>query len=246
MDATAIARLLAKWPYDAGQVTARQVEGDDGVSRVQVRLELGLLQMETDGRPDGIRPHGHPTLLDWHLDQRGTWIVANGDAIGFVLSSDEFRALRDETVQIYHRYVALFAVGRFDLVVRDVDSNLQRLDLIRDHGATEGERTMLEQFRPALVCMRARAEAERALREGQPRQALGLIDAGLAALRDVLDGAMFEQANEVLLLRGMRDVLVPKLPSSQRAELLERVQAAIDAENYELAAILRDELRMLK
>ena len=38
----------------------------------------------------------------------------------------------------------------------------------------------------------------------------------------------------------MRDALVPKLPSSQRVELQERLQAAIDAENYELAAILRD------
>jgi protein-arginine kinase activator protein McsA len=43
----------------------------------------------------------------------------------------------------------------------------------------------------------------------------------------------------------MRDALVPKLPLSQRAELRQRLEAAIAAENYELAAILRDELRML-
>ena len=47
-------------------------------------------------------------------------------------------------------------------------------------------------------------------------------------------------------LRGMRDALVPKLPASQRAELEERLRGAIDAENYELAAILRDELRMME
>ncbi|MCZ6836011.1 MAG: UvrB/UvrC motif-containing protein, partial [Planctomycetota bacterium] len=56
----------------------------------------------------------------------------------------------------------------------------------------------------------------------------------------------YEQANEVALLRGMRDVLVPKLPSSQRVELQQRIQGAIAAENFELAAILRDELRMMK
>ena len=43
----------------------------------------------------------------------------------------------------------------------------------------------------------------------------------------------------------MRDALVPRLPASQRVELEERLRAAIDAENYELAAILRDELRLL-
>jgi protein-arginine kinase activator protein McsA len=58
--------------------------------------------------------------------------------------------------------------------------------------------------------------------------------------------AAYDEANEVQLLRGMRDALVPKLPISQRMELQERLRAAIDAENYELAAMLRDELRLLK
>ena len=53
------------------------------------------------------------------------------------------------------------------------------------------------------------------------------------------------EPNEVQLLRGMRDALIPKLPVSQRNELQERLRAALDSENYELAAILRDELRML-
>jgi protein-arginine kinase activator protein McsA len=50
----------------------------------------------------------------------------------------------------------------------------------------------------------------------------------------------------VQLLRGMRDALVPKLPVSQRMELQERLRAAVDSENYELAAMLRDELRLLR
>ena len=43
----------------------------------------------------------------------------------------------------------------------------------------------------------------------------------------------------------MRDALVPQLLPAQRSELEARLRAAIVAENYELAAILRDELRML-
>ena len=57
--------------------------------------------------------------------------------------------------------------------------------------------------------------------------------------------ARYLPGNEVQLLRGMREMLVPKLPTSQRSELEERLRAAIRAENYELAAILRDELRQL-
>ena len=36
-----------------------------------------------------------------------------------------------------------------------------------------------------------------------------------------------------------------KLPASQKNELRERLRVAVEQENYELAAILRDELRML-
>ena len=44
----------------------------------------------------------------------------------------------------------------------------------------------------------------------------------------------------------MRDLLTPKLPASQRIELEDRLHAALAAENYELAAILRDELRQVR
>ncbi len=76
-----------------------------------------------------------------------------------------------------------------------------------------------------------------------------LLPRGLKEIQTLFQQAgladSYEQSNEVELLRGMRDALVPKLPMSQRAELHERLQAALDAENYELAAILRDELRLL-
>ena len=46
-------------------------------------------------------------------------------------------------------------------------------------------------------------------------------------------------------LRALRDTLVPQLPPAQRSELEARLRAAVLAENFELAAILRDELRMM-
>jgi hypothetical protein len=79
---------------------------------------------------------------------------------------------------------------------------------------------------------------------------LSALEAGLAAVRDAYtmigQRNRFEASPEVAILRSMRDMLVPRLPSSQRAELEERLRAAIASENYELAAILRNELRQMK
>ena len=75
---------------------------------------------------------------------------------------------------------------------------------------------------------------------------MSAIDQGLEELESILGSEGAERSNEIQLLRGMREMLVPKLPSSQRVELEDRLKAALDAENYELAAILRDELKMMK
>jgi hypothetical protein len=142
------------------------------------------------------------------------------------------------------------AIGDYDGVVRDTNRNLRVFDLCREHAATGADRELLEQFRPFVAMMRVRAEAERAIALGDTPQALRTLESGIAELRSIYESAGraddFEQASEVQLLRGMREALVPRLPISQRMELLERLRAAIDAENYELAAVLRDELRQLE
>jgi hypothetical protein len=153
-------------------------------------------------------------------------------------------------VQYYHRYVALLTLEDFDGVVRDTTRNLRVLDLCREHADSEQDRTILEQFRPYITMVRARALASQALKDNEPKAAIHAIDEGLEALRQYFADSgqpqMFDQSNEVQMLRGMRDSLVPKLPLSEKAELKARLARALEQENYELAAILRDELRQLK
>jgi hypothetical protein len=249
MSDTDLTRLLQEWPLEPGQINARRIVGEDGQEKIQVRIDLGVLQMEMDGRPDGQRPGGFDSLLEQHIDRLERYTRESSSSSGFLMSADECRALRDETVLYYHRYVALFALGDYAKVVRDTSRNLRAFDLCRNYAAEDIDRNVLEQFRPQVIMMRARAEAELAITGKHPREALAAIDRGLAEIRTCYEDAgrvsAFDAANEVLLLRGMRDALVPRLPASQRVELEERLRAALDAENYELAAILRDELRLL-
>ena len=245
-----IGDLLKRWAHEPGHLNARTIEGTDGRTKLQIRLDLGVLQLELEGRPDGLRPEGHESILDLQRDRLERYERESESVTGFVLSAEECRALREEAVQYYHRYVACFTLGDYERVVRDVDRNLEAFDLCRLYGATEIDRGILEQFRPHLLMMRARSRAEIALGKKQPKDALTAIDDGLDAIRSFVAEAGFEGSiddlNEMQILRGMRDALVPKLPASQRVEIEERLRAALDAENYELAAILRDELRMMQ
>ena len=230
-----IAKILNTWPYEQGKLNARIVEAADGRSLIQIRIELGIIQMEMRGRPDGVGQYGFSSLLALIEDRK----------VPESLDPDTCRRLREEGVQRSHRSAALFALGKWEAVIHDCDKNLELFDLCRDHAQEQMDAEALEQFRAAVIAMRARAGAEWAVEEGHPAKAIEAVNHGLKQLRESL-GEGWESSNEVQLLRGMKEVLVPQLPPSEKADLKERLLAAITAENYELAAILRDELRLLR
>ncbi|MDX2132776.1 MAG: UvrB/UvrC motif-containing protein [Planctomycetota bacterium] len=249
-----ISKILSEWPYESGQLSCRLIMGEDGEPYIQVRLDMGLLQMRADGRPDGERPHGFSSLLDYYqevLDENRT-APQDDDPRSEKrsLNEDDCRQLRDEAEMYYRRYIALMVLEDFDRVVRDTTRNLHLLDFIAAHAETEDDRTSLEKFRPYITMMRTRALASQAVKDGEPKAALLAIDEGLEVLRRHFEEAgrpqLFDASNEVQALRGMREALVPKLPVSQKSELKDRLARAIADENYELAAILRDELKQLK
>jgi hypothetical protein len=247
-----LTRLLEEWPYEPGTLNVRLITGDDGEPRIQVRISLGVLQMFVDGRPDGLRPNDCESLLEFHearLDQNMA-DSTDGENVRFSLSPDDCEELRDEAAMYYHRYIALLALEDYEGVVRDTTRNLRVLDLCAQHAENEGDRAALEQFRPYIMMVRARAMASQALKDNEPKAALHAIDDGLDALKQYFSDAgepdLFDQSAEVQMLRGMREALVPKLPVSQKSELRARLAKALEQENYELAAILRDELRLLK
>jgi hypothetical protein len=242
--------LLQEWPYEPGKLNVRLIVGEDGEPRIQVRLDLGILQMFVDGRPDGQRPFGSESLLE-HFEEKLDEHERDEEGTGrFSLSPEDCRTLREEAVQYYQRYMALLALEDFEGVARDTARNLRVLDLCAQHAETEADRAALEQFRPYIMMVRAKALASQALKDNEPKVAIHAIDEGIEALRRYFADSghpdLFEQSGEVQMLRGMRDALVPKLPVSQTSELHQRLTKALEQENYELAAILRDELKMLK
>ncbi|MEI7863439.1 MAG: DNA helicase UvrBC, partial [Planctomycetota bacterium] len=50
--------LLKGWEFQPGEVSARLVKARNGREVLQMRVDMGMLQMEADLRPDGGHPHG--------------------------------------------------------------------------------------------------------------------------------------------------------------------------------------------
>ncbi len=51
-----IEHLLHDWDFEPDQLQVRIITGNDGKEKIQMRIDLGLIQMEFSGRPDGTRP----------------------------------------------------------------------------------------------------------------------------------------------------------------------------------------------
>ena len=69
MDEIDLTKILKDWPYEPGNVNVRMIKARDERPLIQLRIDLGILQMEVQNRPDGKEPHGFASLLDYHLNQ---------------------------------------------------------------------------------------------------------------------------------------------------------------------------------
>ena len=121
---------LADWPFEPEKISVRKILGTDGVVRLQMRVELGVIQMETVGRPDGQRPGGFDSLLSRHKTELLQYEACNGTTLGFSLSPEESIDLRNEASLFYRRYVALFVLETF---TRAIDT-LGETEADRDRG----------------------------------------------------------------------------------------------------------------
>src|SRR5436309_2077703 len=176
--------MLKGWDYEPGTINVRKINGLDGKAKLQMRLDLGLLQMELTGRPDGATPHGHDSLLDYYEEQLREHKKTNGSELGFHLTGSECQSLREEAVMYYHRYLSLFVLEEFNGVVRDTARNLRVLDLCGKYALNQDDRIILEQYRPYITMMNVRAKASLLFNEKKFKQALEIVSDGLESIRD--------------------------------------------------------------
>ena len=241
--------ILRAWPYEPGHITVRRILGDDDRVKIQMRLDLGVLQMEVTGRPDGRRPHGRESLLHYHLTRLQEHRTAYGNDLGFELSTAICKGLRAEASMYYHRYLALFVLEDYEGVEQDTARNLRVLDLCRRYGENERDRCVLEQFRPYILMMQTRARAHLSAKKKLWKKAQAEVDEGMRRIYDcyVEDGRKegFAGSPEARLLRKLRRQINRRLPLDPLLQLTHKLDRAVREERYEEAARLRDQIKAI-
>lgn len=232
-----IDHILNDWPFEADGLPARLIKGANGRDLIQMRVDLGILQLEVAGRPDGTRPGGFASYLDFLSNKE----IEHPD---FELDEEACIEVDREFVQFYHRRVAWLRLQRFDKAVQDADHTLALMDFCREHSPCEEWTMQHEQHRAFVIFHRSQASALRAIEEQDPSQAVVTINQGLALIEENFDEMgwedQFESDELVERLIHLREAL--RSDFSIEKPLPEQLEEAVATEQYELAAQLRDEL----
>jgi hypothetical protein len=239
--------ILASWRYDPAAINARRIAGADGKPKIQLRLDLGLLQMEAAGRPDGRNPHGFPSLLEYYLDLER--VQERNAAEAFNLNPADGVELQQEAAQYYYRYIANYALRDLDRVVEDTEHNLDLIDLVDRHTDNDELAWQFMQFFPYVRMMNARARAEAFAERKLFEEAIQSLEDGIADIREFWDaheeGGAEHHSREIDMLGDLLQNYNKNKPKSRSDLLQEELSRAIAAENYERAAALRDALKSM-
>jgi hypothetical protein len=243
-----IRKILESWLYDPEQ-DARLAQGDDGRDILQVRTPVGLEQYELDGRPDGARPHGFESAMEYFL-QRLKEAQTAGRGAEFKLGQRECGELFSEGTLYYFRYVRLFQLKDWARTVRDTARNLNVFDFIHRYARREEDQQFLEKWRPYIIRVNSSAAAMLELDKQSYDTALGFANEGVKKIEELEDSDdetfQFERGRSLDALRELASQIQKSRPLSELEQLEHQLHRAIQRQEFERAAQLRDRIRDLR
>jgi hypothetical protein len=240
-------KTLEAWPYDPDD-DARIIQGNDGRNVLQVRTPLGIEQYELEGRPDGARPYGLESVLDYQLRRLEAASQERGGK--FELGQRDCAELFNEGTLYYFRYVRFFQLKDWVRTIRDTARNLQVFDLVHRYARREEDKQYLERWRPYILRVNASAAIMLELEKKAYDRALHLAEEAIQkieALAEIEDETFsFERERSLESLRELVEQIQKNRPISELERLERQLQRAIDRQEFERAAQLRDKIRSLR
>src|ERR1700739_3114860 len=239
--------ILKDWSHENRAIKVRKILGLDGRHKLQLRIDLGVLQMELHGRPDGMRPHGCESLLTYH-QQRAAQAKGRGDS--YELTPEECAELQQEGIQYYHRYLSLFQINDFHGVVRDTQRNLDLFDFVDAHTERDELSWTLQQFRPYVLMMNTRATASIFLVQGKFPEAIADIRRGRDAIAEFFQKSNFPElaakSSEIHFLEEWLNEVSAKRPRSKLEIMESEMETAVAQKPFQPPSELPHPIQQLR
>jgi hypothetical protein len=243
-----ITSILREWEYDSGNLI-RIIKADDGRDVLQVRQPLGIEQYELQGRPDGMAPEGRESYVVLYQEKLREHIGARGSDVGFTLSHEDFARLQNEGVIYYFRYLVLFQIGDFERTASDTDHNLALCDLVDQYADKESDKKEILQYRPYILRINAISKAMISLNRQLKSAAVDIIESAIDMIKKMpnIDTPAF-QFEKIRSINSLKATL--KQIQEQKVSPLDKLRSdleqAVESEDYETAAQIRDRIRALE
>jgi hypothetical protein len=219
----------------------------DHGKKIRVVTQRGTFYLDIDGRPDGAEPS-----LPAFLKQKDKH---SPDASGiFALNDLDVQRLSEEAFLYRLRREYFFKVGDYVRSIRDVNIGIQIIDLITGFAENPELCLFFLQFRPDQEIFKRTAEAKLAIQQKDYSLARQRIELAAAFVREIISkhADVFSKDWQEQRLNQLKKVydeigstwendLSPLRNSPPSLE--EQLRVAIEAEEYELAAELRDIIR---
>ena len=248
-----IGQILKSWEYDP-QNSIRKVIDPDGGEKIQVRVDQGafqgVLQMELDGRPDGKRPHNQTFAFDYYKETLRRHTSAGAAPEAFKLSAEACQEIFDESKRVYERYVFLLQIQDHARVIRDTERNMEVFRFVNRYAKREEDQTALEKWWPYILRIHAVAKVMVATQNEDFDHATRIISETEEKINGLpeVDAEEFlaEKKRSIKALKELAEEIKGKMPPNRGDALKQELAEAVEQEDFEKAALIRDEIRELE
>jgi UvrB/uvrC motif len=231
-----IDNLLRTWQFVAEEVLVRRTQGDNGRDLLLMRVDMGVLQLEVTGKPDGKRPGGFDTYYDYLV------ATAFSEGQDFHLDAEKCMEVDREFYQYYHRRICWLALKEYGAATKDAEHTLKLMDFTSANAPDPQWALMHEQYRPFVLFHKVQALALVALEKTDHDSALNIINQGLQEIERLFEEhdvkEQFDEDPFVIKLHEMRNAIEKQYDIG--SSLAQQLADAVAAEQYELAAKIRD------
>ncbi|MBN1540709.1 UvrB/UvrC motif-containing protein [candidate division KSB1 bacterium] len=235
-----ICPILRYWDYLFSEMAVRRLEGEGCQPQVEISIAGGMIRLNALGKPVDVLDYTFESCVDRFAERTRT-----DERIDY--TEQEINDLQQEIVLYNARSLALLKIEDYYSSHVDTVRNLQAIEcLVRRSPDAEFARTFLA-IRPQLLVSYCRVLVLFSIKQNRISEARRYIAETLQKIHRAgfpqLDSKQLEGRFEIKTLKQWDEEIQAHYPLEGVKDLRKHLLQAVRSENYEWAAILRDQIR---